>query len=145
MWMRAACVCFFAACIPSQELPELLGDADSLLGDAANSVADMAESQSDGMELPPAPELNPHWIGGACAQSSDCQNGGTCVTNGFPNGFCTQACDPGDTCPDADISAATLNTVSRCVDGNGQAQCAAGCDCVKSPTGCRPDYVCVTR
>jgi hypothetical protein len=49
-------------------------------------------------------------------------------------------------CPDATtVGGSSGNTVTRCVSGNGLAQCAAECDFNQSPTGCRPGYTCVLR
>jgi hypothetical protein len=56
-----------------------------------------------------AVELNLGWIGGACTSASSCSNtaftsAARCETQGFPGGFCTQACTlSGSTsvCPDA--------------------------------------------
>jgi hypothetical protein len=47
-------------------------------------------------------------------------------------------------CPDADY-ATTGVTTSRCINAAGQPRCVSECDPVKSPTGCRPGYVCVKR
>jgi hypothetical protein len=114
------------------------------------------DSQPPGDNTPQGVEINPGWIGGACADAQDCDdpnmNAAQCLETGFPNGFCTQACDPPGTppfnssswtCPDTDYGG--LATRSRCIDANGSPQCAAECDETKSPTGCRPGYICVPR
>ena len=100
-------------------------------------------------------ELNAHWIGGACAQASDCSRPGytntaQCLTSEFDNGMCTQACKKSATsgawlCPDTDTSAGSLNTLTRCIDADGAAMCASECDFTASDTGCRPGYACVRR
>ena len=99
--------------------------------------------------------LNATWIGGACDSPSDCSKAGytepaACATAGFPNGFCTQACRQSTTsgawiCPDADTSAGTDFTTTRCITAHGSPKCVAECDFDKSDTGCRPGYACVLR
>lgn len=99
-------------------------------------------------------EMNDGWIGGACNDASDCSHAGYTATKqcqsstDFPNGMCTQACTkPGSSwiCPDADTSAGSGNTLTRCIDADGAPTCASECDFVTSPTGCRPGYQCVRR
>ncbi|MBI5509208.1 MAG: L,D-transpeptidase family protein [Deltaproteobacteria bacterium] len=107
-----------------------------------------------GDPMPPVQgvEINTGWIGGACQNPGECDNASfnqtpQCLQTGFANGFCTQACNQGAsayTCPDTTYTG-TLNTMSRCIDANGQPLCASECDFDKSPSGCRPGYACVLR
>ncbi|MCA9518571.1 MAG: L,D-transpeptidase family protein, partial [Myxococcales bacterium] len=101
-------------------------------------------------------EINPGWVGGACATAADCDSddfsaAATCLGAGagFPGGMCTQACAQGATswlCPDTDYGPGTEYTVTRCVTTtNGTPTCASECDYGLSPTGCRPGYTCVLR
>jgi hypothetical protein len=95
----------------------------------------------------PAPELNPGWIGGACAADAACTfANGFCLEQGqgMPGGMCTELCSR--TCPDQD---GPLNTTTFCVASPVAAQsggiCVSRCDYTKSPTGCRPGYHCESR
>ena len=97
-------------------------------------------------------ELNPGWIGGACANATQCDDSNfdtaLCETTDFPNGMCTQACSQSSTsgrwiCPD---SLESLNTTTRCIaDDNDAPRCVSECDFDLSPTGCRPGYACVLQ
>lgn len=99
--------------------------------------------------------LNASWIGGACTSAASCSHPAfnepeLCETSGFPNGYCTQACRQSTStgawiCPDADVSAATAYTTTRCITADGAPRCAAECDLTKSESGCRPGYACVLR
>jgi hypothetical protein len=89
-------------------------------------------------------KINKGWIGGSCKTDEQCDfAGGFCAPgpDGF-TGMCSQACTK--FCPDkAD------QVVTFCVDGKNiqvddpPGTCAAKCSMQKSPTGCRPGYVCV--
>jgi len=99
--------------------------------------------------------LNASWIGGACDTPADCDHPSfneaeLCQTSEFPNGFCTQACRQSTSsgawiCPDADTSAGTDFTTTRCISANGTPGCVAECDFSKSDSGCRPGYSCALR
>ncbi|MBI3071174.1 MAG: extensin family protein [Deltaproteobacteria bacterium] len=96
---------------------------------------------------PAAPELNPGWIGGACASDSTCNYAnGFCLeeSQGPPGGMCTELC--ARTCPD---QAGALNTTTFCIASPVASQsggiCVSQCDYTKSPTGCRPGYHCESR
>ncbi len=125
--------------------------------------ADEVLEPIDGTLLPPETErtpvsavpveINAGWIGGACSAPADCSdpnlNAPICARDGFPNGFCTQACHQSPStgnwiCPDTTYEG-TSATTSRCIDAAGEPRCVAECDATKSPTGCRPGYTCVTR
>ncbi len=102
-------------------------------------------------EFPEGTDLNPGWIGGACAQASDCEfDGGQCLQQGYTDGFCTTECTVSNSgkyvCDDAELSAETLYTTSRCIENaEGDPTCVTECDFTKSPTGCRTGYGCVLR
>jgi hypothetical protein len=126
------------------------GDPGNPAGDPGSPAGDPAVG--DPVD-PGAVEINPGWLGGACASSSDCDDPNiaspTCETDGFPGGFCTQSCTQSATsahwiCPDTDYDG-TLATMSRCIDGGGDPQCVSECDYALSATGCRPGYQCVER
>ncbi len=118
-------------------------------GDGGSTLPDAGQDAGNGAEL------NPGWIGGRCSSPSDCNSpdfsaAPLCETFGFPNGMCTQACTLSSTsglyvCPDTQYGPGTLNTVTRCINANGQPRCASECDFTKSATGCRPGYTCVLR
>lgn len=120
------------------------------------STTDTNVETDTGPTAPPVDNgLNETWIGGACASPADCSHAAfneakLCQTDGFPNGFCTQACrqNAGSgawVCPDADTAQATPYTTTRCISANGTPRCAAECDFGKDVTGCRPGYTCVLR
>ena len=99
-------------------------------------------------------ELNPGWVGGLCSTAASCSaitsTSVACETSGFINGMCTQACTLSGSsyvCPDAAQTGGTsLNTLTRCISGNGLPKCVSECDFTQSPaTGCRPGYSCVQR
>ncbi len=86
------------------------------------------------------------FVGGPCTTAADCPfTGSMCLTaaDGFPGGYCTQACSTGS-CPDR----AGPYAYTGCADvqGDGGALCAARCDYTLFPdTGCRGAYGCYTR
>ncbi|TNE88996.1 MAG: hypothetical protein EP330_12720 [Deltaproteobacteria bacterium] len=86
------------------------------------------------------------FIGSPCAVDADCgPDGAVCLTEGFPNGMCSLACD--QFCPDAEGHPTTF-----CVTGEelppegaalGDGGCASRCDFGLFPdSGCRPGYGC---
>ncbi|MFT7582115.1 MAG: hypothetical protein ACI9MR_003797 [Myxococcota bacterium] len=135
--------------------------ADTTLppADTTQPPADTTQPPADTTQppdttIPPGVDMNPGWVGGACASASDCDSGdytaaASCIQTDFPNGFCTQPCSQGATawlCPDTDYGTGTDNTITRCVTtAAGQDTCAAECDFTISPTGCRGGYACVLR
>ncbi len=98
--------------------------------------------------------LNPGWVGGACDVAADCDYSAfnepaACMTSGFTNGFCTQACRQSTTsgawiCPDAPTDGTDFTT-TRCISANNTPRCVAECDFTKADSGCRPGYTCVMR
>jgi hypothetical protein len=89
--------------------------------------------------------INPGWIGGRCAQDSDCAyHGGICLRaeEGFPEGLCTLACT--SLCPDR---TGPDDTVTFCIAGTGRlsggGMCVSRCDFEREPLGCRPGYHCL--
>lgn len=113
--------------------------------------ASQHDAGSNDASSPQGIELNPGWIGGACDNASECSNADPiCEVDGFPSGMCTEACSVSGSgtyiCPDTDYGEHTLNTITRCIDtGLGAARCVGECDFDKSPSGCRPGYVCLLR
>ncbi|MBT9555679.1 MAG: extensin family protein [Myxococcales bacterium] len=96
----------------------------------------------DTSEPDPTLGLNAGFIGGLCGDASECDYASAvCLTSGFPDGLCTQACDK--FCPDAPGMATTfcIDAGSEPVPGAG-GMCTMRCDFGASPTGCRPGYVC---
>ena len=86
------------------------------------------------------------FVGGPCTTAADCPFAGSmCLTaaDGFPGGYCTQACGTGS-CPDR----AGPYAYTGCADleGDGGALCSARCDYTLFPdTGCRDGYGCYSR
>ena len=86
------------------------------------------------------------FIGSPCASDADCPyEGGLCLTEGFPDGTCSMACDR--LCPDADgypvtfcVENAELPASAPLDDGG----CLSRCDFGFFPEGgCRDGYGCV--
>ncbi|MBI2377689.1 MAG: hypothetical protein HYV07_27050 [Deltaproteobacteria bacterium] len=71
-------------------------------------------------------------VGAACAQTSNCANGLTCVTTSpFTNGYCSEVgCTVGSACQGA----------GQCVHAFGEDYCLAPCS---SPSDCRQGYLCL--
>ena len=126
---------------------------DAGLGSDAGTAANDASTTSDAgtaadAAAPEGVELNATWIGGACADSTDCADvtDAICLSDGFSSGMCTTLCEI--SCPDAPggYGGSTGMTITRCVeDDSATGHCVAGCDFDQSPTGCRPGYACVRR
>ncbi len=81
------------------------------------------------------------WIGSPCDNDNDCDyDGGDCLTDGFPEGMCTQDCT--STCPDLDGT-----PVTYCIDPVEPegGHCFSKCDfgLYASSNGCRSGYACV--
>jgi hypothetical protein len=97
-------------------------------------------------DAPPPSTANQGWIGGACRDGTDCHfTDGMCLTDGFPNGMCTEECDM--LCPDM---TAPGDTTTFCVDGKAwgfdRGLCVSRCDTTQFPgTGCAGGYHCVPR
>lgn len=120
------------------EAQDILLDDGIAGGDTGTATGDTGTS--DGWDGPEG------FIGSPCETDSDCgPDGAVCLTEGFPNGMCSLACDR--FCPDADGHPTTF-----CVDGAelppegealGDGGCASRCDFGLFPqTGCRPGYGC---
>jgi hypothetical protein len=132
-------------------------DAGSSLHDggaSADAGVDGGTPLDGGTQWGEGEELNPGWVGGACQSAADCNVADytlapQCLSSGFPNGMCTQACTQSGSgvwvCPDTQYGPGTKNTITRCIDAAGQPQCASECDFTQSSTGCRPGYACVKR
>ncbi len=123
--------------------------------DAASEAADDGTTATDAPNTPDAgadqqaPEAGAElsgYIGSGCTTAADCPfDGATCLTDGFPNGLCTQACT--DTCPDQSGQpvtfcgkAADLPEAGSSFDG----LCLSRCDFGYYPdSGCRAGYGCV--
>ncbi len=95
-------------------------------------------------DAPPASTANVGWIGGACQSGMDCPfTDGMCLTDGFPNGMCTEECDM--LCPDQTDPG---DTETFCIDGRpwgfDRGLCASRCDMTQFPaTGCAAGYNCL--
>jgi len=81
------------------------------------------------------------WIGSPCDHTSDCDyDGGSCLTEGYPEGMCTQDCTT--TCPDLDGA-----PVTYCIDPVEPegGLCFSKCDFAlySASNGCRSGYACV--
>lgn len=102
-----------------------------------NEEPDMASPAIDMGPTEPLP--NEGWVGGACSDSSDCDyEGATCLD--WPGGTCSQPCER--FCPDRD----GLNSVTFCIEEDGQGACVARCDNELYPgSGCREGYKCQIR
>ncbi len=87
------------------------------------------------------------FIGSPCETVADCEFAdAVCLTDGFPDGTCSQACDL--YCPDADGHPMTFCAASAALPPAGAAlgdgACLSRCDFGLFPlTGCRPEYGCV--
>lgn len=125
--------------------------ADTDLGDALLPDTDPPDTQmgdawmSDAPpdvepDIPTGPIPNEGWIGGPCASPADCEHveSPLCLTGAdYPGGQCTEACDR--FCPDLDGE----NSVTFCIDVDGQGRCASRCDFDLYPgEGCRDGYAC---
>jgi MYXO-CTERM domain-containing protein len=73
------------------------------------------------------------WIGGPCRNDADCLTN-TCLTDGYPDGMCTEACDR--FCPDRAGSPVTF-----CAEVAGEGRCFSRQSYEHFPsTGCRERY-----
>jgi zinc D-Ala-D-Ala carboxypeptidase len=93
-------------------------------------------------EIAPLVPVNHRFIGGACADDSECASLGEsarCLTDGHPEGHCTVPCTRG--CPDR----AGNNQRTFCaVERDGAAWCRSQCDFDRFPdAGCRGGYACL--
>ena len=136
---RAWWVAFVAACGPGS----VAGGGPGM--DARPGSADGAMAPDAAPAASPSP-ANRGWIGGACDGAGDCPfAGGMCLTDGFPNGMCTEEC--GGVCPDRRQAG---DTITACVDGRpfgfDRGLCVSRCDrAVLPPTGCAEGYVCLPK
>ena len=93
-----------------------------------------------------SPDIGPDgFIGSPCVSDDQCAfEGGVCLTEGFPDGMCSKACD--NICPDEDGHPTTF-----CVDSSVLPSpdltggwCVSRCDLQVFPSmGCRDDYGCL--
>lgn len=116
---------------PSQPTPEPRTGVDP----------DSDVDPSDDDVVDPADPPNHGWIGGACDAASDCSFAdAVCLTEGYPDGSCSQACE--GTCPNRDGE----NSVTFCINAGETGQCVATCDTsLYGFRGCRDGYDCQTR
>lgn len=121
------------------------GGDDGAVSGLRTAVAPFDPPELADDDSAPDPGL-PGWIGSPCEADTDCPyDGAVCLTDGFPSGMCTQACDL--YCPDEDGYPVTF-----CVDGGwlpasaaalGDGACHSRCDFeLYPPTGCRDGYGC---
>jgi hypothetical protein len=125
-------------------------DSDSGAGDGgvdASTDPDAgpgADADHDSGTIDPGPL---GYIGSPCETVADCNyQGAVCLTDGFPDGICTMACD--QFCPDQDgypmtfcVEAADLPPAAAAL---GDGACFARCNFLYFPdTGCRAGYGCV--
>ena len=121
------------------------GDDDDAAVDDDDASGDDDDASGDDDDTLPEDDGPEGWIGGPCETSADCDyDDAVCLTDGFPNGMCTQACDL--YCPDRDGYPVTF-----CVDeaelpdtAGADGDCVSRCDFEYFPaSGCRPGYGCV--
>ena len=106
-----------------------------------------AETAGDGSTEQDAhlPEPNEGWIGGRCSDGQDCDyQESICLSEGYPDGMCSLACD--GLCPDSD---SPMDSVTFCIEDPDTPQegiCVSRCDNDLYPvTGCRDGYICEVR
>jgi hypothetical protein len=120
------------------------GPADGSDMDAGTGDSDAGDSDTgdSGTVVPPPDLLG--FIGSACESDLDCPfDGGVCLTEGFPDGHCSVACEL--YCPDLDGYPVTF-----CVDGDDLPDssleggwCVSRCSFGAYPEGgCREEYGC---
>jgi hypothetical protein len=109
-----------------------------------DATTPLLDGGRDAGRFDPSP-ANVGWIGGACAETSDCADveDAICLRDGYPNGTCAQPCE--GLCPDRGAAGDTLTV---CVDGipHGEPHgiCLSRCDpAVFPPDGCAQGYRCV--
>jgi hypothetical protein len=133
-----------------QDEPDLPQDEPDLPQDEPDLPQDEPDLPEDEPDLPEdepdmdEPDIidetggpNEGWIGGACGSASDCDfDDAICMTD-WPRGTCSQACDR--FCPDRDGN----NSVTFCIEEDGQGRCVSRCDYDLYPEGgCRQGYAC---
>lgn len=115
-----------------------------LLQACAGSVTEMAGDGGGSADAAPvvadAPAGTLGWIGSRCSGAADCPFAeGTCLTEGFPGGLCTEECPL--LCPDKPGAPVTF-----CVDGRpfgfDRGLCVSRC---ASPADCAPGWQCAPR
>ncbi|MFH2010148.1 MAG: extensin family protein [bacterium] len=133
-------------------LPAACGSTPATGEDAATAdgtiPADAVVQPDAAVQPDGAVETGPTgFIGSPCDTVADCTYAdAVCLTDGFPNGTCSQACDL--YCPDEDghpttfcVAAGELPPAGAAL---GDGACLSRCDFGFFPdTGCRPDYGCV--
>ena len=118
-------------------------DDDDADDDDATDDDDDATDDDDTAPVDDGPE---GWIGGPCETAADCDyDDAVCLTDGYPNGMCSQDCEL--YCDDRDghpvtfcVDALDLPAAPQLGDGG----CSSRCDFEYFPdSGCRPGYGCV--
>jgi len=105
--------------------------------------------EEDTGDFPPVQDGPGGFIGSACETDSDCDyDGGVCLTEGYPRGMCSKACD--QYCPDSDGHPTTFcvstNELPSEADALGIGACVSRCDLGIFPSaGCRTDYGCTVE
>lgn len=128
----------------------LLGGAACTRADATADLVAKAEVAGQAEEragaLPGEASLSP-WggVGSPCTVHDDCGADAVCLTEGFPQGFCSRACF--DVCPEEEGPAALCANTSQ-LQGDalvlGEGACLPACDYGRFPgSGCRDQYGCV--
>ncbi len=160
---RAAVIVVLLAGCGHEELPDGprsdAGEGDAPAFDAsepdaavvaekdAGQLADSGELGLDTGIDPPIEEGPTGFIGAPCKADTDCTyEGGVCLTDGFPRGSCSLACDR--FCPDRAGSPTTFCVATSELPSAGDLSsvgaCVSRCDFGEFPeAGCRPDYGCV--
>jgi hypothetical protein len=119
--------------------PELLLDSGAPDGGADLDASEVADS---GIE-----ERPPTFIGSPCEVDADCTyEGAVCLTDGFPGGSCSLACDR--FCPDLDGFPTTFCVAKSALPSSGSiagdGACVSRCSFGDFPeTGCRAEYGCI--
>jgi hypothetical protein len=123
--------------------PPTLDVAPQRTGESADAGQDPADGGEErNAALPDAP-FNPDWVGGACADDTDCGfPGGFCLREhqGWKDGTCSRVCT--GSCPQ---KAGDVYSATACVQdptGVPRALCVARCALNLTPSGCRPGYTC---
>ncbi len=125
------------------------GDDDtSVVDDDSTPVTDDDSTPPPGDDDTSPPYSGPlGWIGSPCASVSDCPyEGAVCITDGYPEGMCAQACS--GSCPDAEGYPVTFCVDDTWLSGTaatlGDGTCHSRCDFSIFPgAGCREGYGCV--
>jgi hypothetical protein len=127
------------------DLPASDAEAPAVLDAGApdqGAELDASEVADSGVE-----ERPPTFIGSPCQVDADCTyEGGVCLTDGFPGGSCSLACDR--FCPDVDGYPTTFCVAKSALPSAGaiasDGACVSRCSFGDFPeTGCRDEYGCI--